>query len=109
MYSALPRDWEPMKFATVDSLVRTMLAYPRRIRVGLVPNVFDEFAFEADDKQRFSISMEDFKKSSDDNTMKIKAFVKAMKTEVGKEEYCESLNYGKPDWNPDWKTCDKKL
>jgi len=87
-----------MTFATTEVLIKAMLLYPRRITCiddssGLV--------FQADDGTKFCINYEDFKATTtgDDVPFRVAKFAKATVTWEAIKEYCDSINYGKPDWD----------
>jgi len=83
---------------TVEDLLKKVLAYPRRV---VCNDNQSSVGFKADDGTRFYIALVDFEKSTSGNDVPYRTsfFVRACKTEKGKEDYCESVNYGKPDFN----------
>lgn len=80
---------------TIDKLLRCALACPRRVQLMEDAN---SIYFKADDGTRFYIARVDFDQCMTEMSYRASFFVKAIKTEKGKQDYCESLNYGKPDW-----------
>jgi hypothetical protein len=92
----IPQDGVERQFTDVKSLVKAMLSYPRRIK-SIKDN--KDLVFEADDGMKFSITVDDFLASTrEDSSVRVVSFAKAMKTREATKEWCEGINYGKPDW-----------
>jgi hypothetical protein len=89
-------------FTVVEDLIKAILIYPRRVRLVDPEDDVDHLEFESDDDSIFVISFEDFDKyrsqyCEGDIPMRVSGFIKAVK-ENKIEEWCEGINYGKPDF-----------
>jgi len=83
---------------TIEEMLKRALAYPRRVE----PMEDDlSVGFKADDGTRFYITRIDFEASTKDSPYRTQCYLRAIETEKGKQDYCESINYGKPDWKSD--------
>jgi len=83
-------------FTNVEDMIKAILSYPRRITIS---DDSDSLGFESDDRVRFSIGLLDYGYSiKDDEPYRVKKFREAMSTYKGKENFCEFVNYGKPDF-----------
>jgi hypothetical protein len=82
---------------TVEELLKKVLAYPRRV---VCNDNKTSVGFKADDGTRFYIAMVDFEESAngDDIPFRTSKFLEARKSKIGAVHYCESINYGKPDF-----------
>jgi len=83
-------------FTNVEDMIKAILAYPRRVTIS--DNSYS-LGFESDDRVRFSIGLLDYGSiKDDDEPYRVKKFREAMSTYKGKENFCEFVNYGKPDF-----------
>lgn len=87
-------------FIHTEDLVRKMASYPRRVKPRF--GTADVLEFVADNGSTFSMEMDDLKKTAsfylpDDIPHQVAVFVRAVE-EGSLEEWCEGLNYGKPDY-----------
>jgi len=84
-------------FKNVEEFLESVLAYPRRVKLNETSKYV---SFKADDGVVFSISKSDYDKGIKKANIpyRVGVFAQAMTSKAGQEKYCESLNYGKPDF-----------